>query len=637
MVEINRFTINFSYYTDGIGRFEPFDKDEPSKPLAVWFNGSSVIIGDDAKREAKRETPNAFYDLLGWMQRQGHFDYASEKHDYNKLILYVIRAGLRDFYARILLNSKGSLDENMSHIPLLISTGPDIEDNESSVIINQLHDNGFGNLTKLDFDRFIIDTYGKKDDFYLILSGFGDDIVGKIYSPGHEDRFLLRNAGKDPRVDKLARLIWERTQAENNYLEFNDEIDELRRAAKDFIYSGESEADSYIVLSDGSEYSYYLTSDDMRLFNQDDSALFMNELVNRVNQYTSRQHCKVVLKGVLATNKYLLEKLRPEFYDIRVMGKDDMRTVLNKIVEWCKIKKFRFGKGSNVNDGEVVIPNHVCRQRDIIRETPNPEPLSSPSKRDERDFRILKKQVEAYKHGGEYGKALAIAEDFERQVHGRDLNIFDDELGKIIKELKNVIDKKSSVSPVDERKFKRLEKIVAVYVKNAEFDNAIEEIDNLKNDFARNEITAFDKKLELLRTEVLAMRKTKAKITIAPATPKLKPPVQKPVPSRKVRSGTVKNEDEGLKLMKEGKYKEARDKFRLENRKDEANDCTEIIKWQRVFAIYKAEVASITKTGNKQKAKSRINEIRTYVSLYKKYGVSTDELMLTIKELEKVK
>lgn len=95
--------------------------------------------------------------------------------------------------------------------------------------------------------------------------------------------------------------------------------------------------------------------------------------------------------------------------------------------------------------------------------------------------------------------------------------------------------------------------------------------------------------------------------------------------------------DQGMLLMKEGKYKEARDKYRSEGRKDEADDCTKLIKWQRLFATYKAEVVSIAKTCNKAKAQSRIKEIREYVSLYKKYGIDAAELTLTINELDKIK
>lgn len=632
LVEINRFTIRFSYYTDGIGRFEPFDKDEPSKPLAVWFNGSSVIIGDDAKREAKRKTPNAFYDLLVWMQKQGHFDYANEKHEYNNLILYTIRAGLRNFYARILLNSEGSLDENMPHVPLLISMGSDIEENESAVIISQLYDNGFGNIKKINFDSFIIETFEKEGGTYLILSGFGENVLAKIYSSKHEDKFILHNAGKDPRVDKLAKLIWERTQAESNFLEFDNEIDELRRSAKNFIYSGESEADDNIVLSDGIEYPYYLTKDDMRLFNQDDSASFLNVLVNRVNQYVPRQQCQVILKGVLATNKYLIEKLRPEFHDIKVMEKDDIRDVLNKIVEWCKANNFKFAKDSK----PVDTPNYEYEPQN--KQYEGHTAFCGPSKREERDFNILKKQVEAYKNGCEYDKAMAVTKEFVLQMNSKGLNCFDDEIEKIETELEKLIDKRNSVSPTDERKFKHLERIVAVYVNKGDFSCAIEEIDNLSRDFAKRGISALDNKLSQIKSDVIAKMKTRPESKTANVSSRSGNLDKKASANLKTaKSCSVKKNDKGMLLMKEGKYKEARDKFRSEGRKDEADDCTKLIKWQRLFATYKAEVVSIAKTCNKAKAQSRIKEIREYVSLYKKYGIDAAELTLTINELDKIK
>lgn len=640
LVEINKFTINFSYYTDGTGRFEPFDKDEPAKPLAVWFSGNSVIIGEDAKREAKRDTPNAFYDLLGWMQKQGHFDYANEKHEYNKLILYTIRAGLRDFYSRILLNSEGSLDENMSHIPLLVTMGADIKDNESAVIVNQLHDNGFGNVHKIDFDRFIVEADRHADDSctHLILSGYGDDVIAKIYSRGHEDKFLLRNAGRDPRVDKLADLIWNRTQAENNFLVFDDEIEELRRAAKAFIYSGESEVNRNIVLSDGNEYPYFLTNEDMRLFNKGESSLFLNELINHVSQYATRQKCRVVLKGVLATNKYLSDILRPEFPYIKLLEKDDIRDVLNKIIEWCRTNNFKFAKGSRrtatPSNGNVSQNTSVS----LPEERHGQKAATGPSKRDERDFNILKKQVEAHKNSSEYDKALDITKEFIMQMAAKGLTCFDSETEKMKAELEELANRENSVSPGDERKFKHLERIVAMYVNKGDFSHAIEEIDNLSKDFAKKGVNALVRQLAQIKGEVMAMMRTKTGSRADVTASKRKTTAAKTPSSPKAdRATSAKKEDEGILLMREGKYKEARDKFRADNRKAEANDCTEIIKWQRLFATYKAEVASISQTGNKAKAKSRMDEIRTYVSLYKKYGIDTTELMRTIKELEKIK
>lgn len=289
LVELSRKSIAFSYYTDDIDKFEPYG-DEPVKPLAVWFSGSSVIVGTDAKNEAQKGTSNAFYDLFELMERQEHFSYANEKHEYNKLILYTIRAGLREFFIRVMLNTLGTLDENIAKLPLLLVIGSDVELNERNVLMKQLRDNGFGNVSEISEDRYIIHSFYKEKAFdlqlSLILSSDGEHIYGTVYKGIKSvENFICKNAGKDPRVDKLANLAWERTQAENDWLKLENEMPELRNAAIKFIQSGDIECNDNITLSNGYEYSFYLTREDLNLYNQNDGGHIVQEIVNRVIQH----------------------------------------------------------------------------------------------------------------------------------------------------------------------------------------------------------------------------------------------------------------------------------------------------------------------------------------------------------------
>lgn len=643
LVELSRKSIAFSYYTDDIDKFEPYG-DEPVKPLAVWFSGSSVIVGTDAKNEAQKGTSNAFYDLFELMERQEHFSYANEKHEYKKLILYTIRAGLREFFIRVMLNTLGTLDENIAKLPLLLVIGSDVELNERNVLMKQLRDNGFGNVSEISEDRYIIHSFYKEKAFdlqlSLILSSDGEHIYGTVYKGIKSvENFICKNAGKDPRVDKLANLAWERTQAENDWLKLENEMPELRNAAIKFIQSGDIECNDNITLSNGYEYSFYLTREDLNLYNQNDGGHIVQEIVNRVIQHGDKQTCLAVLKDKAASNRYLQDLLQSEFRVLKILDKTNKAIVMERIVKWCKEKTFLFARSY-----PPTVPVYV-----------DSEPVTgAPTKRDERNFKMLALSVETYLRNGDTRSARHEAEEFLKEMHERHINEFDARVEQLLPKNKPTgvpatesTSKPTAVppSPRDNRSFKILLKSVETSTKNGITEKTISEINAFIQEMHGKSVYAFDEEAEKMKKQLretsrcdksygnsVSDFRSEGRHATVKSVPENKPTQNKPTPVSK--PSIV---DKANALMKQEKYKEARELYREANLQQQANDCTTLIKWSRLLAQYKSEVSATIQNRNIDKAQRRTREIQEYIALYKQYDINEAELEVLKKEYKRIK
>lgn len=614
LVEISQTNITFSAYTGGESGFVPYGGEH--RPLAVWFSGSSVIIGQDAKQQAMQRTPNAFYNLFDQMKSLGQFDYANETHDYNKLVLYTIRAGLKEFFMNVLRNSQGALEDNIAHLPLVIIFGADMDHSLRSVVVTQLKDNGFGNIWTVEEDEYIISslpsskTNGQSN---MVLSSDGVSLYGALYSQGKNiDNFVLKGSGRDPRVDKLAELIWERTMAENDWLMFESELPELQKAANRYIMSGEDDWNSNVTLSNGSSYPYYLNKADLDLYNRINDTGLVQKLLEHVSAaHIDKRKCNVILKGLAANNKYLYEMLNPEFVSLFILGKDLRKKYFSTLLDDCKARKFKFkSQGKNPDTNNAINVSVI-------------------TKRDEREFKKLKLSIETYKQNGNAKQALKEAEEFLAKMHTRNLNQFDKE----VEQLLDGIEVDKDVAPIepsslDKRNFRVLKAQVNTLISNGKQQQARKEIDNFKREMRKKGITFFDVELGNLLTHSETNSQAEVK---TPAVNRARILEN----SKKVEKSS--SNEEAVVLMRAGKLKEAREQFRANGKTIQADDCTKIIKWERLFSAYEKEYNTVAEQKNEVKARAIAKEIEEYIRLYGKYQMDTTSLKALANNYKQIK
>lgn len=613
LIELGQTTVTFSAYTEGADGFVPYGA--APRPLAVWFSGSSVIIGRDAEEQAVKGTPNAFRNLFSQMKSVGHFDYANETFDYNKLVLFTLRTGIKEFFSDRLLNSQGSLEDNVSTLPLILMFGSDMDDDKCAVVESQLRDNGFGNVVRVYEDDYILRSlpaiYSKGA---LILSSDGNSLFGDVYvGRKHMSSFVLPEAGRDPRVDKLARLIWERSNAESDWLEFDKEKTELQKAANRFIASDEATFDGDILMSNGSSYHYFLDKADMQQLRNAGETEFINSLFAHVSDFVQRKECCVVLKGLAASNKYLQEKLKPEFSTV-LSDKNLTEASRRLLLEECKARNFQFSDGSRKESKPAP---------KIVAAAPFAQPIASgnvePTKRDERDFKFLKHEVETLLANGRRARAEQAVHDFLQSMSERGVKAFDSEAADLL----GKVSVTSAVEPtgMERRAMRVLEASVSTYLNNGQAAKAAAEIAAFRNEMQSKGITAFDVDLDKM-----------AKQTASPASAK-----GAPKPASAVKAPKGQSVSEGVRLMRSGNFKEAREWFRANAMTDCADDCTAIIRWERVAKVYKSELEPSAGVLTPDMAKSRLKEINEKMALFKKYGLDCAELSQMANDYKQVK
>lgn len=166
-----------------------------------------------------------------------------------------------------------------------------------------------------------------------------------------------------------------------------------------------------------------------------------------------------------------------------------------------------------------------------------------------------------------------------------------------------------------------LEASVSTYLNNGQAAKAAAEIADFRKEMQAKGITAFDVDLDKM-----------AKQTASPASAK-----GAPKPASAVKAPKGQSVSEGVRLMRSGNFKEAREWFRSNAMIDCADDCTAIIRWERVAKVYKSELEPSAGVLTPDMAKSRLKEINEKMALFKKYGLDCAELSQMANDYKQVK
>lgn len=532
LIELSQTQVTFSAYTGGEGGFVPYG--EVNRPLAVWFSGNNMVIGKDAQKAALSNQPNAFTNLFQQMKSRKQFNYANETHEYNKLLLFTLRAGLREFFVQNMYNSQGSLEDNVAYVPLLLMFGPDMDDSSCAVVMSQLKDNGFGNVRRVYENEYILRylSYQSQPEAKVILSSDGSTLYGEWYeSTKKECSFLLPNAGKDPRVDKLLGLIWERSEAMYHWLSFENEKKAIMEVANRFIQSGESTVNSNLQLSDGNLYPYYLDKSDLSLLNNTTDAQVLNALNRNLNGI-DKENCCVVLKGMAMNNKYLYELLVSEYPHVVRLDDSQQKVALQQLLDECKQMNFDFAQATSVKVTPTeplpasIIPTKPCYPSEPLGEDPQtvPEVDASrpsqpvvPSGMDKREFRMLKANVLTCQKNGKNAQAKAEIAAFRQQMHDKGVFDFDQELEAMevqrVDSVQPLKPKNSSnidanilthaqPSGKDNQLFRMLKATIQTHIRNGNIAQVKAEIANFRREMHTKNITAFDAELDAIKIKI---------------------------------------------------------------------------------------------------------------------------------------
>lgn len=179
---------------------------------------------------------------------------------------------------------------------------------EKRSIMGKLSQHGYKHLKEYDLNSSLCVTY-KNFPYALILSADGNDLyVG--YSDTDKKKAIatttINEAGKDPRVEKLAECIWKKLLEESSYLNKKADFEAVKAEAKAFLQSNKSELDGTIYL-EGGTHDFFIKRKDAEIDNLLDygSSSVLSHLSNFVNKnHVKREETILLLSDGVSGNQY---------------------------------------------------------------------------------------------------------------------------------------------------------------------------------------------------------------------------------------------------------------------------------------------------------------------------------------------
>lgn len=187
-------------------------------------------------------------------------------------------------------------DKEESVIGIIFSAS--YPESEKQTIMGKLSQHGYKHLKEYDLNSSLCVTY-KNFPYALILSADGNDLYAGYYDTDKKKAIAtttINEAGKDPRVEKLAECIWKKLLEESSYLNKKADFEAVKAEAKAFLQSNKSELDGTIYL-EGETHDFFIKRKDAEIDNLLDygSSSVLSHLSNFVNQNNIRKEETILL------------------------------------------------------------------------------------------------------------------------------------------------------------------------------------------------------------------------------------------------------------------------------------------------------------------------------------------------------
>ena len=265
-------------------------------------------------------------------------------------------------------------DKENSVIGIIFSAS--YPESEKQTIMGKLSQHGYKHLKEYDLNSSLCVTY-KNFPYALILSADGNDLYVGYYDTDKKKAIAtttINEAGKDPRVEKLAECIWKKLLEESSYLNKKADFEAVKAEAKAFLQSNKSELDGTIYL-EGETHDFFIKRKDAEIDNLLDygSSSVLSHLSNFVNKnHVKREETILLLSDGVSGNQYfhdVFNGFTPEMaemdekclYDILTVMVNDLANikVASKIAP-IPLANIREKRGENSIFFDIKFPNDAC-------------------------------------------------------------------------------------------------------------------------------------------------------------------------------------------------------------------------------------------------------------------------------------
>lgn len=228
------------------------------------------------------------------------------------------------------------LKTHKTNIKLGVIFSPSFSQVERERLLDDLHHRGFAESRELSLSSYICD-YIKGHPYALILSADKDDLYVE-YTDTQTQQVLahakFNDAGRDPRIEVLAEVIWKKLVAESSYLSKEDCFEAVKETAQSFLLSGKPELEGNLFL-EGENHEFFVRRRDADIDNlmEHGSASILSELSNFANhaQLNKANTILVLTKG-LAGNSYFHAIFNGFASDIKETNEEWTKAILSSML-----------------------------------------------------------------------------------------------------------------------------------------------------------------------------------------------------------------------------------------------------------------------------------------------------------------
>lgn len=373
LIELSRRTISFRYYRDDAGNmFLPFNENEGSMPLAIYCQGNDIQIGQYALTEADKHSMYAWNNVFDAVKQNGTFHYRGQDRNMNELLLVAIKKYLADFFDRILVKTKGTLEANISTMPLVFLFHQDIDRSDRLFVEKSFRDGGFVNLAALDMGCEIVDLLahtkilpaGKK--VALTVSSDGVNLIVNAIDTVQKKEmksFRIMGKGMDPRLKFAVDKLWDSLDFFTYEMNKDSEYGILSEIAATFLASDDVVFQRPVMFSTGVEHECYLDKNQIDGIDLGTDTKIRSDMLNFISQLGFQENdVAIVLYGNIASGDYFVKNIKAVGSEVVVHKDPGQEKLLRFILDGIIAKGFKVS---------AAMPDHT-------REEPQSKPLAPP-------------------------------------------------------------------------------------------------------------------------------------------------------------------------------------------------------------------------------------------------------------------
>ena len=643
LIELSKKKISFLYNrSDGENKLTPFDDECQAIPLAIFCQGNDIQIGQYAINEALNQSPYAYTDIFNVMKTVGTYKYRGEEFHYNTLLFNAIQKYLSYFFDSVLIGQQGRLEQNVSNMPLCFMFNSDVNENERLFVRDCFEKGGYGNVAITDYDKLVIEASDYSTPNVICVTSDGSDLYVGIYkteNAQHVTSLIIKDHGKDPRVNATVEKLWESIGYDSYYLDAEKERKVLLQVAENFLSSSDVEFQEKVMFTDGVSRECFVSKNQLDYIILRSDGKIISDIKNALARHGIEiKDCAVVLKGKAANNSYF-DKIFKEEFSVKHVNDSFYSKVLKQLLADIKESNYRF-TSENINGNPIVQIPQVTKTE------------ISPTLK--RIVRVKIADIKAKLRNGDRKGAKSIAEKLMTELHEQNVHDWDVEINSImanmpLSEEKPMADPisqpedtprkeeiKVPISQVDPKKYQREVRTTIAEIKGKirikDYCTADSLLSSLESKLHKDGVFDYDDQLEEVKKEIVIT--SPIPIVEPRVEPKVKPQIDNVKTKTEVKATNKLSPAE--KLLTQGKFADAKRAFASEGDSKMAQVCSDFIKSKRVIEQYKMGLEAAKRNKNRTTIANVLRDLEKYQKLYKQYSVESKVLETIINNYKSI-